>query len=101
MADLTDDDFDRFVDKAINDADATFAGPHGAALKALLGISEAEIDAITPGTTDLETYEKLMAIVRMASQKNISQAQLIDRIKGMGEVAVAIAKKVPKWAALL
>lgn len=101
MVELSDADFDALMNKAISDADEAFDGLYKSEVEALLAISKDEIDAITPDGTDLATYEKLMAVVRESSRKNASQAQLVSRIQAMGEVAVAIAKKVPSFAALL
>jgi hypothetical protein len=101
MTELTDAEFDALMDQAIADADQAFDGAYKEEVSALLAISMAEIDTLTPGTTDLVVYEKLMAVVREASRKNASQAQLITRIKALGEVAIAIARKVPSFAALL
>ena len=61
----------------------------------------AEIDAITPDATDLQVYDQLMAAVKQASRHNLSQAQLSENIKALGDIAVAIAKKSAKLTALL
>jgi hypothetical protein len=70
-------------------------------LNDLLGLSKDEIDAITPGTTDLKMYSVLIKVVEKASKENMSQAELMDHIKDLGEVAIKIAKKLPSFAALL
>ncbi len=102
MADLGEIDFNAFFDDAVAEADVAFDGLYKTEIKTLLSLSHAEIDAITPGdTTDLETYERLMAIVRTASKNNIDQAALISRIKDLGDVAISIGKKVPGWGHLL
>ncbi|MBW8323777.1 MAG: hypothetical protein K0M50_03340 [Prolixibacteraceae bacterium] len=90
----------RFTD-LFAQADAAFNGLYQKELNNLLGLSKSEIDAITPGTTDLQTYSVLIKVVEKASKDNISQAELIDHIKNLGEVAVKIAKKIPSFAALL
>jgi hypothetical protein len=87
--------------KAIQDTQAELDGRYGKEIKDLLGLSRAEIDAITPGTTDLETYETLMKVVKEASRQNIAQAELKNRIIALGETAVAIAKKSTSLAATL
>jgi hypothetical protein len=66
-----------------------------------MGLSRAEIDSITPDATDLQIYDKLIAVVKLASKHNLSQAQLVDNIKALGDVAVAIAKKSVALAALV
>jgi hypothetical protein len=102
MADITDEEFDGLLDQAIKNAHESIVGKYKDEVAGLTALSKADIDAITPNdTADLETYEKLMAVVREASRVNASQAQLAARVRALGDVAVAIAKKVPKLAALL
>ena len=83
------------------DADAAFNGIHKAELNKLQGLSKDEIDAITPGTEDLRVYSVLIKVVEKASKDNLAQAQLIEDIKGLGDIAVTIAKKIPKFKNLL
>jgi len=78
-----------------------FEGEFADELDELMGLSREEIDAITPDATDLQEYDRLIAVVKQASRHNLSQAQLVDNIKALGEVAVSIAKKSGKLAALL
>jgi hypothetical protein len=77
-----------------------FEGEYGEQIKALLGLSRDQIDAITPDTTDLAVYDQLIEVVKDASRKNLSAAQLRGRIKALGTVAVAIAKQAGVLAAL-
>jgi hypothetical protein len=88
-------------DDLFADADAAFNGLYKDELNQLVGLSKEEIDSITPETTDLKTYAVLIKVVEKASKDNLSQAQLIENINALGDVAVQIAKKVPKFAALL
>ena len=81
--------------KLFAEADAAFNGKYKAELNGLLGLSKDEIDSITPDTTDLQTYSLLIKVVEEASRKNLSQSQLIENIKKLGETAVSIAKKTP------
>lgn len=90
----------RFTD-LFAQADAAFNGLYQKELNNLLGLSKSEIDAITPRTTDLQAYSVLIKVVEKASKDNMSQAELIDHIKSLGEAAVKIAKKIPSFAALL
>lgn len=83
------------------EADAAFNGKYKDELKALIGLSKDEIVSITPDTKTMQTYSMLIKIVEEASRKNLSQAQLIENIKKLGEVAIKIAKKIPQFAALL
>ena len=88
-------------DDLFADADAAFNGLYKNELNQLVGLSKEEIDSITPETTDLKTYAVLIKVVEKASKDNLSQAQLIENINALGDVAVQIAKKVPQFAALL
>lgn len=83
------------------EADAAFNGVYKNELNGLYGLSRAEIDSITPDTSDLKDYAVLIKVVEQASKDNLSQAQLIDKIKELGEIAVKIAKKVPQLAKLI
>ena len=78
-----------------------FEGKYREEINALLGLSREEIDKITPDTTDLETYDRLMVVVKDASTKNLKQAELKERILRLGDLAVRIAKRVPSLATLL
>jgi hypothetical protein len=87
--------------KLFADAEKAFNGKYKDELNGLLGLSKKEIDAITPGASDLEEYSVLIKIVEKASQDNLSQAQLISDINALGEVARKIAGKIPRFADLL
>lgn len=76
-------------------ADAAFNKRYSEELKQLKGLSEEEISKILPSTTNLQIYNELINIVENASQENLAQADLADKIKSLGNVAVNIAKKVP------
>lgn len=95
------EDWERELDEIIRRNHEAFLGIYADEINELMGLSRTEIDEITPGTTDLETYDKLIAVVKEASRKNISQAQLAERIRSLGEVAVAIAKKSANLAGIL
>lgn len=77
-----------------------FEGQYREEIKGLLGLSREELDQITSDTTDLEIYDQLITVVKEASVANIAQAELKSRIMELGEVAISIAKHVPKLAAL-
>ena len=77
-----------------------FEGEYKDEIQGLLGLSKEEIDKMTPGTTDLETYSRLISVVKEASAANVAQAELKDNIMQLGELAVSIAKKVPRLATL-
>ena len=93
--------FRRRVRAAMERADQAFRGSYATEIDALLGLSKEEINAITPGLTDLETYNKLIGVVKEASRVNLEQAELVQRIRSMGQLAVKIASKVPALAAML
>ncbi len=93
--------FRKRVKAAMARADEAFRGQYAEEIDGLLGLSRDEIDAITPDSTDLQTYNRLIAVVKEASRVNLQQAELINRIKAMGDVAVKIAAKVPRLAGLL
>lgn len=78
-----------------------FLGEFEEEIRGLLGLSRAEIDAITPDGTDLATYAALIEVVKEASRKNLSQAELKARIGQLGDVAVGIARRVPSLAKLI
>lgn len=88
-------------DDLFAEADDAFNGKYKDQLNELMGLSKSEIDSLTPDTTDMSTYSKLIKVVEQASKDNIAQADLITNIKSLGDLAVKIAKKVPALAAIL
>ena len=76
--------FQRSVRKRFKEIDEELRGRHKKHLDALLGISRAEIDAITPDTTDIDTYNKLIVVVTEATRKNVGHADLRQTIREMG-----------------
>ncbi|MFN2369804.1 MAG: hypothetical protein ABR506_01475 [Candidatus Krumholzibacteriia bacterium] len=89
------------VRRALREADESFKGRYKDEITALMGLSREEIDAITPDPTDVRVYDALLTVVREASRVNLAQADLKARIIELGEVAVAIARRVPELARLL
>jgi len=88
-------------DDLFAEADAAFNGLYKTELNQLVGLSKEEIDSINTETKDLKIYAVLIKVVEKASKDNLSQAQLIENIKALGDIAVQIAKKVPQLAVLL
>ena len=88
-------------DDLFAEADAAFNGKFKSELNALSGMSREEIDSVSPGTTDLQTYSVLIKVVEKASKDNLTLAELAENIKELGDVAVKIAKKVPSLSGLL
>ena len=78
----------------------SFNGEYREQIEGLLGLSREEIDRITPGTADLETYDQLITIVKEASASNLHQAELRQQIEKLGEIGIQIAQKVPELAKL-
>lgn len=72
-----------------------FNGNYKNQINALMGLSREEIDAIVPGTHDMEMYDQLITVVKQASIANIEQAELKNRIEDIGTVALKIASKIP------
>ncbi|BDW90997.1 hypothetical protein [Thalassospira tepidiphila] len=66
----------------------------------LRSLDPEEIKNITPDVTDEETYEELIELIQEATQQNLDNAELVDRIKEMGSVAIAIAGKVTSLSGL-
>lgn len=90
----------RFNDLFDQAGDA-FDGIYKTELGQLQGLSQDVLDTLLPTTEDKKEYLKLIDVVKQASQENLTQAELINNIKDLGSVAVKIAKKIPKFAALL
>lgn len=87
-------------DDLFAEADDAFNGKYKDQLNELMGLSKSEIDSLTPDTTDMSTYSKLIKVVEQASKDNLSQADLITNIKSLGDLAIKIAKKVPALASM-
>jgi len=97
---MSNEDFAKQLDDDLDVIHNAFIGNYKEEIEGLLGLSREQIDKITPDTTDLEIYDKLIVVVRRASANNISQAELKNRITELGKVAVTIAKGVSKLADL-
>ncbi len=83
------------------EADAAFKGAYRNELNQLEGLSKEEIESVTPDTEDMTVYSVLIKVVEQASRENRSMSSLIADIKELGNVAVNIARKVPRFASLL
>ena len=81
--------------KLAEEADKAFNGDYSEELNDLVGLSKEELESVIPDTQNKNTYIALIKIVKQASKENTKQADLINNIKELGEVAVNIAKKVP------
>ena len=98
MADL--DDFEKKFDKALEEADAEFNSKYAEELEALKSLSSEDLKVITPDATS-EDIDQLIETVKSATARNESNAALADRIRGIGDIAVSLAKKAPSLAAIL
>lgn len=93
--------FEVDLDATLTRGREAFMGIYKKQLDELVGLSRKEIDAITPGITDLQKYDELITVVKEASRVNLAQAQLKQQIENLGAVALKIAERVPSLAALL
>jgi len=89
------------MDAAANRAERTLDGRLGSIYRELRGLSPEQINDITPDTRDQKEYERLIALVQQATDQNMDQAQLVDRIREMGGVAQKIARRVSSLASLV
>lgn len=92
---MTPEEFKARLRQKMAENREAFEGRYKDELKTLMGLSKSEIDAITPGTDDMETYDTLISVVKEASRVNLDEAELKARVQELGSVAIKIAKKVP------
>ena len=92
--------FKRNLRASLKKNEEAFEGKYKDQLDELLGLSREEIDRLTPDVTDMETYDRLITVVKEASRMNLRQAELKTQIQSLGEVAVQIAKKSASLAKL-
>lgn len=89
------------MDAAADRAERTLDGRFGSIYRELRGLSPEEINDITPDATDQKEYERLIALIQQATDKNMDQAQLLERIREMGDVAQKIARRVSSLSSLV
>ncbi len=94
------DDFEKEFDKALEEADAEFSAKYADELEALKDLSPEDLRAITPDAT-VEDIDQLIEAVQAASARNESNAALANRIRGMGDIAMSLAKRAPSLATIL
>jgi hypothetical protein len=87
-------------DDMFAEADEAFDCKYQNELDELTSLLKEELSLLTPNSTNEGVYSALIVLVSQASKENLAQAQLIDRIKEMGETAIELAKKVPSFAKL-
>ena len=83
------------MDRAADRAERALDGRFGRIYRELRNLTPEEIDDITPDTGDQKEYERLLALVQEASARNMDQAQLVERIRELGDVATRIARRLP------
>ena len=88
-------------DDMFAEADEAFDSKYQKEMNELKGFSDEELAVLTPDTTSKDVYLALIKLVSQASKENLAQANLIDRIKEMGGIAINIAKKIPSFAKFL
>lgn len=86
----------RFTDSFAK-ADEKFDNQFSEQLEQLKGLTQSEIEKAMANTSDIEIYRQLAAIVDDASCKNLKQAELVSKIKALGEIAINLAKKFLDW----
>lgn len=85
------DELDKLLSDDFAAIEETFNGMYSSELTKLSGLSISDLKKVHPEVSIVD-YEKLKAVVKRASQQNLSQAALRERINALGEVAVEIAK---------
>ena len=92
--------FEEDLERTLEKSRKAFMGKYKEELNELAGLSKEEIDAISPGITDLQKYDELMAVVKEASRVNLQQVELKRQIVKLGDIAVTIAKRVDSLAGI-
>ena len=92
--------FEADLDITLENGRKAFTGKYKDELNALSGLSKEEVDAISPGTTDLQKYDELITVVKEASRVNLGQAALKAQIEKLGDIAVTIARRIPSLAVM-
>jgi ClpP class serine protease len=80
---------------------AAFNGIYKDEINDLQALSKDEIDKITLDNTDMEIYSQLIEVVKEASASNETQAVLKEQILELGDIAIKIAKEIPKLAKII
>jgi hypothetical protein len=94
------EDMEKELEELLELSHRAFVGRYAEQIDELLGLSRTEIANITPDLSDLEVYDRLVSVVKAASKNNLSQAELVERILALGDVAVRIARKTKSLAQL-
>lgn len=86
---MSRDRFKKLFDKAEESFDKKF----GSEINSITDLSELDLDKATPNLEDRELLKKIQLTVKDATQKNLSQAEVIENIKKIGDKAVDLVKK--------
>lgn len=76
------------------EADKSFNQNYSEQLEQLRVLAEEEKSRIISNTTDKEVYDKLIKTIDEATNKNLSQAEIISKIRDLGAIAINLAKKI-------
>jgi hypothetical protein len=87
------DELDQMLDNDLSTIEESFNTTYKKQLDRLSGLTIAELHKINPDI-NINDLEKLYAVVQQASQQNLSQAMLKERITQLGDTAIEIAKIV-------
>ncbi len=93
--------FEEDLAETLKQSDVAFKSQYKDVMNELSGLSESEVDSITPGVSDLQKYDELIALIKMATKHNLDQAMLKEQIVKLGDTAMKIAEKVPSLAKLI
>jgi hypothetical protein len=75
-------------------------GAYAGAVQELATLSAQANAAGTIASVDEVSYAQLLALVQTASASNLSQAELKNRIIGLGQAAVGIAERIKGLASI-
>jgi hypothetical protein len=87
-------DLDAMFANDVKQVDDTACRPYQSEIASLLRLCEIGLAEGAIADTSNEACAALIVLVQQATQSNLSQAELADRIEALGSVAVGIAKKV-------
>jgi len=81
------------LDRIVKKNREAFEGAYADDLQKLHGLSQEDLDSLIPKVADQAVYGQLIDVVKDASARNLSAAQLRQRIEALGSTAIALVKK--------
>jgi hypothetical protein len=93
------DDFDKQMAADFANA-GVGSGSYAEAVQELNDMASQATSAGAIATGDAQAYAQLLAVVQAAASSNLSQAELKDRITGLGDAAVRIARRIQGLASI-